>query len=179
MIRHLTTATLILAGLLCPPAVAADFISYPTSTAQQLPVAEGKAAPFDWNGFYAGVMGTAQSGNAGSGLGLGFDIGVSTTVNFVLAGAEVAVTGLGSGAAPYVQGVGRAGVLITDTALLYGVAGVGAGADGSSSADLLVGGGVELGLASDVSVRAQYLRGTPINGSGGNNQLTLGAQFHF
>jgi outer membrane immunogenic protein len=160
------------------PVEAADLISYPTTAAAQVPVVGDSA---DWNGFYAGVFGTVRQGASGDQFGLGVDFGVSTTVNFVLAGAEVAVEGLGSAenGATYVQGVGRAGVLLTDTALVYGAAGYGDALGASGAGEALLGGGVELGLTRQVSVRAQYLRGVPINGSAGSNQITLGAQFHF
>ena len=182
MLRSIAVSALLLgAAFGGPVAYGADFIGYATSTQQQVPVSTGNAAPFNWDGFYAGVMGAGRLSGSRGDFGLGIDLGVATTINFVLAGAEVEIMGLGgTGNTPYVQGVGRAGVLLTANTLLYGAAGYGAPlGNGPESGDMLVGGGVELGLTNEVSVRAQYLRGTPVSGADGNNQLTLGAQFHF
>jgi outer membrane immunogenic protein len=169
-----------IALLLTGGARAADIISYPTSTAQQLPVADD--AGFDWNGFYAGVYGAVQHSPAGGDqYGLGIDAGINTTFDFVLAGAEVAVQGLGGGAGgtSYAQAVGRAGLLINDNTLLYGAAGFGLDTGAPDEGDLLAGGGLEYALGNDVSLRAQYLHGFPIVGTNPKDQVTLGAQFHF
>jgi outer membrane immunogenic protein len=160
---------------------AADLISYPTSTAQQLPLAPA-AGTYDWSGFYAGVFGSYQRGSgSGDRFGLGVDAGVNTTFNFVLAGAEVAAEGLGgsAGGTASVQGLGRAGVLVTDNALLYGAAGYGLDVASPADGDVLFGGGLEYALSNEMSLRAQYLRGFPVTGADGKDKFTLGAQFHF
>jgi len=179
--RRLTLTSLILALGCVTNAVAADPISYSTSAQQQIPVAPA-TGQYDWSGFYAGVFGGYQrTDNAADRFGLGIDAGVNVTFNFMLAGAEVAVTGLTSDGATsaQIQGVGRAGVLVTDSLLAYGAAGYGIDSGDASNADVLVGGGLEYAVSPDLSVRAQYLRGMPVTGSEAGNQLTLGAQFHF
>jgi outer membrane immunogenic protein len=166
-----------------PAAHAADFISYPTSTDKSLPISSTSTdTPVDWNGFYAGLYGVGQrSASGGDQYGLGIDAGVSTTFNFVLAGAEVAVQGLsgGTGGTSYVSGLGRAGVLVADNLLAYGAAGYGLDTGAPDQSDLLAGGGVEYGLGNGVSLRAQYLHGFPVTGVNGKDQISLGAQFHF
>lgn len=164
-------------------AAAADLITYPTSTDQQVPVASSTPA-YDWTGFYAGVYGAYRHSPAdGNQFGIGIDAGVSTTFNFVLAGAEVAVEGLGAGAggASYAEALGRAGVLVGDNTLLYGTAGYGTGLGGTASgqSDVLVGAGLEQAITDSVSLRAQYLHGFPITGANPKDEVTLGAQFHF
>lgn len=169
------------AATLAGPAVAADVISYPTSTARQLPVADSPNG-FDWNGFYAGVYGTYQRSPGGGDLfGAGIGFGVNTTFDFVLAGAEIAVQGLGAGngGTSYAQAVGRAGLLVNDNTLLYGAAGYGLDTGSPDESDLLAGGGLEYALTDAVSLRAQYLHGFPIVGANPKDQVTLGAQFHF
>lgn len=172
----------ILWALLLPAAHAADLISYPTSAKVQVPVAD-TAPNFDWDGFYAGIFGAYQHGRSGGGdrLGIGIDAGVDTTFNFVLAGAEVAVQGLGGsdGGSSYAQLTGRTGLLLGDNALLYGAAGYGLDTGPSDESDLLAGGGLEYALPGGVSLRAQYLHGFPITGDNAKDQVTLGAQFHF
>jgi len=164
-----------------PVASAADFISYPTSTDKSLPVAADNGNT-DWNGFYAGIYGIGQrSSGGGDQYGVGIDAGVSTTFNFVLAGAEVNVEGLdgGTGSTSYVSALGHAGVLLTDNLLAYGSAGYGIDTGAPDEGDLLAGGGVEYGLGNGLSLRAQYLHGFPTTGANSKDQITLGAQFHF
>jgi outer membrane immunogenic protein len=182
MRRFAGIATLVvLSALTAGGARAADLISYPTSTAQQVPIAP-PSAKSNWDGFYAGVFGAYQrSPSGGDQYGLGVDIGVNTTFNFVLAGAEVSVTGLGAGSGVngYVDVLGRGGLLLTDKAVLYAAAGYGIETNGAGQGDALLGGGLEYAITDAVSLRAQYLHGFPVSGSNAKDQVTLGAQFHF
>lgn len=179
-------SSLILAAVLAMPAggaIAADLISMPVSSgAAELPIA-GSDAGFDWSGFYAGVYGVGQLGSV-SGLqyGLGVDVGVNAQIDFFLVGAEVALHGLVGGPAidtAYGQVLGRAGVVITDDVLLYAAAGYGVDLGLPAEDDLLLGGGVEMAVADNVSVRAQYLHSVPLSGGNTKDQVTLGANFHF
>lgn len=160
---------------------AADLLAYSTSGGQSVPVASTQPA-YDWSGFYAGVYGAYQhSAASGDAFGLGVDAGVNATFNFALVGAEVAVTGLdaNSAAAGYGQALGRAGLLVTDSALLYGTAGYGVDLGAGGGSDMLVGGGIEYAVNPTTSLRAQYLHGIPTSGDDSRDQVTLGAQFHF
>jgi outer membrane immunogenic protein len=174
-------ASVVSFGLLAGGASAADLIAYPTSTAQQLPIASD-AGKYDWNGFYAGVYGVSQrSPSGGDQYGLGIDAGINTTFDYVLAGAEVAVHGLagGAGDTSYVEATGRAGILLSDNMLLYGAAGYGLDTGAPDESDVLAGGGLEYAVTDNVSLRAQYLHGFPVTGDNAKDQVTLGAQFHF
>lgn len=163
-------------------AMAADLITVPTSTQAELPVVDTPG--FDWNGFYAGVHGTAQNGSA-SGLqyGLGVQAGVNAQFDFYLLGAEVAVSGLADngtvGETTYGQILGRAGLVVSDNVAIYAAGGYGIDLGVPDEQDALLGGGVELAVTDNVSVRAQYLHGFPIEGGNTKDQLTMGASYHF
>ena len=100
---------------------------------------------------------------------------------FVLVGGEVAVTGLGLGAgnSAYVEGLGKAGIALTDNAVLYGAAGAGFSVGNTAEADVLAGGGLELAVANRVSLDARYLHGFPVSGANPKDQISIGANFHF
>ena len=168
-----------LLAALSPAAQAVDLLAVPTSGNDSLPVAD---SGFDWNGFYAGVYGVAQGSTVGGGqLGLGLDVGANARFEFVLVGGEVAIQALGGGAGTtaYVEGVGKAGIALTDNAIAYGAVGLGTALGGPSETDLLAGGGVDLALADNLSVGARYLHGFPVTGANPKNQFTIGANFHF
>lgn len=161
-------------------AQAADAIALPVASGPALPVHEDTG--FDWNGFYAGVYGVGQfSPVGGNQYGAGIDVGVNAQFDFFLIGGEVALHGLTGGAinTAYGQVLGRAGVVITDDVLLYAAAGYGVDLGLPAEDDLLLGGGVEFAATDDVSIRAQYLHGFPVNGGNPKEQFTVGANFHF
>jgi outer membrane immunogenic protein len=167
-------------AMMASAASAADLITYPTSTHEQVPVATRGA--MDWNGFYAGIYGTGRnSASHGTQYGGGIDLGVNTTFNFVLVGAEVSVEGLtgGSGSTSYAKALGRGGILLGGNTLVYGAAGYGIDTGTPDENDILAGGGLEYALTDNVSIRAQYLHGFPATGANPKNEVTLGAQFHF
>jgi outer membrane immunogenic protein len=160
---------------------AADAIALPiTSGAAEMPVHD--EGGFDWSGFYAGVYGVGQwSPVGGTQYGLGVDVGVNAQLDFFLVGGEVALHGLTGGAidTAYGQVLGRAGVVITEDVLLYAAAGYGVDLGLPAEDDFLLGGGVEVAVTEDISLRAQYLHGFPISGGNPKEQFTLGANFHF
>ena len=146
-----------------------------------VPIAEGDTG-FDWSGFYAGVYGVVQTSPAwDTQYGLGVDIGANAQFDFFLVGAEVAIHGLTGGAidTAYGQVIGKAGVVLTDDVLLYAAAGYGNDLGAPAEDDALLGGGVELAVSDDVSLRAQYLHGFALSGGNDKDQVTLGANFHF
>src|SRR5690606_25202037 len=84
-LKTLTIAALVTA--LPIAATAADAITYPVSSAAAMPVYDGPA--FDWNGFYAGVFGGAQSSTVnGMQYGGGVALGFNAAFDFFLVGAE-------------------------------------------------------------------------------------------
>jgi outer membrane immunogenic protein len=162
---------------------ASDLITVPVdSGAGAIPVATG-ASGFDWNGFYAGVFGTAQRGSdsADTQLGAGLAAGVNAQFDFFLVGGEVTLEGLTDQQVDTAYGsvVGRAGLVLTDDVLLYAAAGYGHDLGGSSRGDLLLGAGVEFAVTDDVSVNAQYLHGFDTATEDQSDQLSIGANFHF
>lgn len=158
------------------PAFATDLLSVPTSGNENIPVAD---PGFDWNGFYAGVYGLAQTSPVGGGqYGLGVDVGASARLEFVLVGGEVTLQGLtGATSTIYGEGIGRAGIALTDELVLYGAAGI--GTDFAGQTDALIGGGLELAVANNISIDARYLHGIPIAGANPKDQVKIGANFHF
>jgi outer membrane immunogenic protein len=177
LFRTLAIATFVAAA---PSMVlAADPLAVTISTDQTVPVAE---TGFDWNGFYAGVYGVSQASPVGGGqYGIGLDVGVNARFEFVLVGAEVAYHGVvgGAGATSYLQGLARLGVAVTDDVVIYGAGGAGIDLGPPAETDALLGGGVELALADQISVRGQYLHGFALTGANPKEQVTLGANFHF
>lgn len=166
------------AGLSAP--LAADMITVSTSSQAELPMVEPSG--FDWSGFYAGVYGVVQQGSAsGTQYGAGINAGVNAQFDFYLVGAEVAVEGLtgGLGETSYGQILGRAGLVVTDNAVVYAAGGYGIDLGAPAEEDVLAGGGVEMSITDSLSVRAQYLHGFPTQGGNEKNQFTLGANFHF
>ncbi|SRR5690606_23106301 len=153
--------------------------SFDVPMAQSAPISSGE---FDWDGFYAGVFGVAQSSPLGGGqLGIGVDLGVNARFEFVLVGAEVAVQGLGGGAGggAYVQTLGRVGVAASDDLIIFGAGGLGADFGPVGGSDALLGGGVELALTESVSLQGQYLHGFALTGANPKDQVSVGANFHF
>jgi outer membrane immunogenic protein len=173
------TAALLFATI-AGPAFAVDPIALPVTTDATLAVTDSRG--FDWNGFYAGVYGTViESAAADVQYGLGVNAGFSHAFDFVLVGGEVAFHPLGNetvGTA-YLQAVGRGGVLVTDNVLLFGATGFGGDVGGADDNHLLAGGGIELGVTENVSLRGQYLHGFPVTNANPIEQVTFGAEFHF
>ena len=167
----------LLSGVPIGGASAGDLITYPTSGGQQVPVADQNT--YDWSGFYAGLYGAGQvSPKGGNQYALGIDAGVNGILDFYMLGGEASLEGLTGGGA-YGKILGRAGVLVTDSALAYGAAGYGLDLGAADESDFLAGGGIEYAVTEDVSLRAQYLHAFPITGADPKDQLTLGANFHF
>lgn len=172
----------IIALAVFPGAVqASDAISYVTSSDHAVPIAP-QSEGYNWDGFYAGFFGVDQNtANRGNQLGFGALAGANVTFDYFLLGGEVAVQGLTDGTTPtsYGQALGRVGVFATDNALLYASAGAGMNLGIPDERDFLVGGGLEYAVTDNVSLRAQYLHGFPMEGSDPKDQVTLGASYHF
>lgn len=161
-------------------AQSADLNTISLSTGAAIPVAKG--AGFDWNGFYAGVFGDGRDTAAGTQFGLGISAGINAQFDFYLLGAEVAVRGIAGsnvGETIYGQILGRAGLVITDDALVYAAGGYGIDFGAPSESDVLVGGGVEFAVSDSVTLRGQYLHTFPTQAGDAGDQFSVGAAFHF
>lgn len=182
--RMLSRFALALAfGLAATIAFAADAITYQTSDgAMAVPVVD---SGFDWSGFYAGVYGAVQvSPSRGAQYGAGLDLGLNAQYDFYLLGAEVAAHGLTQGddadaPAAYGQVLARGGVLVTDDVAVYAAAGYGLDLGPVDNSQWLLGGGLEMAVTDNVSLRAQYLHGFANTGEETTNQVTIGANYHF
>lgn len=159
---------------------ASDLITIPVQSSDvAIPVGGGG---FDWNGFYTGVYGVAQSSEArGTEIGVGVEAGVNAQFDFFLVGGEVSLHGLTGETldTAYGQVLGRGGLLLTDDLLAYASAGYGMDLNGLGERDVLAGAGVEYAISDDISVNAEYLRGFDIEGGNAKDQFSLGARFHF
>lgn len=166
-------------GLAASPASAFEPITYSTTADNvAVPVAD---TGFDWNGFYAGVYGVAALDADGDMRpGLGVDLGVNARFEFYLVGAEVTVQSLG-GDSSVTSGqlVGRAGLVVTDDVVAYAAAGYGLDFGDAGNNQFLIGGGLEVAVTDDWSLRGQYLLGVPADGGDTSSQVSLGAAFHF
>lgn len=178
----LSIVGLSLAG--CPGvAIAADIITVPTSGSAAIPVHQEQ--DFDWSGFYAGVFSGLELGDSsGPQAGLGIQAGLNAQFDFFLVGAEVSVLGLpfadaevGSTASGQI--LGRAGLIVTDNALIYAAAGYGLDLETPDNSELLAGTGVELAVTDSLSLEVEYLHGFALDGSDDSDQITFGANFHF
>ncbi|RYD42405.1 MAG: porin family protein, partial [Verrucomicrobiaceae bacterium] len=154
---HKIALAVVATAVMSGSALAADLITVPTSTPAALPVYE-EAAGFDWNGFYAGVYGGIQNSPVGGmQYGGGVMAGVNAQFDFYLLGAEVAVQGItgGNTNTSYGQILGRAGLVVSDNVVVYAAGGYGIDLGVPEEDDALLGGGVELAVTDNVSVRAQ------------------------
>jgi outer membrane immunogenic protein len=155
-VRSLTLG-LSAAALMVGGAQAADLI-IPTTPQ---PVMESYG--FDWEGLYAGVRaggvfvdGADTSGVIGAAVGVNFLpadpflVGVEATADYVW-GDDIIDYG------DFYANV-RAGAVITDSALIYALAGVGIAADEDDSVGVYqLGGGVEFAVTDAVTVRGEIV----------------------
>ena len=161
---------------------AAESIVVPVSDTGEIPVHNNQG--YDWSGFYAGIYGVGQAGLESLRPGVGIQAGVNAQFGFYLLGAELAVHGLPEGkadigGASYGQILGRAGLAVSDDAIVYAAGGFGIDLGAPDDQHLLAGAGAEFALNERVSIDAQYLHGFPIAGGESIDQVTLGANWHF
>lgn len=116
------------------------------------PVVIAPAPAFDWSGMYFGVMIPEVRTISAAGL-VGFNM---VRGNF-LAGAEMRLGGFAQGGAGLLlSGTGRAGFILGDRVVLYGLAGVGLATDFSNFEGFYtVGTGLEFAPGSRVSIFAE------------------------
>jgi opacity protein-like surface antigen len=105
-----------------------------------------------WDGPYAGIFVLGQTGPAG-GFGIGVNAGLNMDTSGMLLGVEGDIAYI-FGNHLQGQAVGRVGVMISDGAAIYALAGF--GASSGTGAYVPVGVGVEFAVADNMSIKAQY-----------------------
>ena len=165
------------AALMASGAHAADLM-IPTTPAPMLAETSG----FAWDGLYAGVQGggdwfdDATRGTIGGVVGvnyivadpilLGFEVDANYVFGDHLNGTEFLA-------------VARLGAVLTDQVMVYADAGAGVLNAGGPVTKYQLGGGVEVAVADNVSIRGQ-VDGVGTFGSGFNEvKATVGAFYHF
>jgi opacity protein-like surface antigen len=120
---------------------------------------------FSWEGVYAGLYVTGQTDDTTPTtdwvFGAGGNVGINFLLDPVLLGVEGDISVLTDNnllPADTVdwqgQVIARAGVLVTDSVLAYGLAGFGAHSD--TAAYIPVGAGLEVALTDRISLKGQY-----------------------
>lgn len=158
---------------------AADFTTIELSSDATLPVAAD--GEFDWSGFYAGVYAGVATSPTGTTPLVGINAGVNAQFDFFLVGGEVAVQGISEDLGETAQGqiLGRAGLVVTEDALVYAAGGYGIDVGSPNEQDFLLGAGAEFAVTDSISLRAQYLHSFPAQSGEAQDQVTFGAAFHF
>lgn len=170
-----------LVAMIATGAEATDLIVYEETYDDMM----APSSAFDWDGFYAGVSGGywAEFADLSDGQ---FVIGGILGVNMMA--SEMVLLGIEARGKFYipnsswdggveVNGLGRAGVLVSDEVLLYATGGFYYYTEpGYSDLGMALGGGIEVAVADSVSLRGEVLAfGPPFDGA----DFTVSALFHF
>ncbi|HEX4296636.1 MAG TPA: hypothetical protein VHZ56_01315 [Devosia sp.] len=159
-----TAATAVLSSA----AFAADLV---VDTPNTPPVVDNS---FNWDGAYIGVLLQGQS--APSAFGLGVDLGVNTLMNNLVLGGELEFVG-STGGNWDAQATGKIGGLIADNALLYAYSGI--GTRNVTGAYVPLGAGIEFGLTSNLSLKAEGQYNFDIGGGTNSAAVKVGLNWHF
>ena len=166
---------------------ATDLVDVVPPAPPYVPVEDG----FDWNGIYFGKFvfqnfSTFGTGYNGIGKALGFNLELG---QYFLVGGEVrAQANLQdfSFDSYSLVAVGRAGFILVDNFLIYAVGGASFTdfGGGSNVVESVFGGGVEVGLSDNLSLRGEITHRECIGGNvaclvGGYNQAHVGLLWHF
>src|SRR5205085_2438797 len=126
------------------------------------PIADGVVTDdsgFDWDGFFATIYSAyVFSDSFSSSTGVGFSVGGNMTDGSFLYGGTATFGALFGGEADgeyNAQGVVRAGYLVSDNVLLYGLAGLG-WETYNDAIYIPTGVGAEIAFADNLSLRLQY-----------------------
>ena len=132
---------------------------------------------FGWDGPYAGVFVLGTTSAAG-GFGIGVNVGVNMSADALVFGVEGDAAWISGGTGWSAQVVGRLGAALSDDAMLYGLAGI--GADGANGAYIPVGIGAEFMIADNMSLKAQYEYHWDLGAPGASAHVgKVGVNFHF
>lgn len=131
---------------------------------------------FGWDGPYAGVFVLGQS-NPGA-LGIGVNAGVNISSDMLVFGLEGDVAWVSAGGPWQGQVVGRLGAAVSDQAMIYALAGI--GADGTTGGYVPIGLGAEFMVADNIGIKAQYEFRWDLTAAAQNNHVgKIGLNFHF
>lgn len=144
------------------------------------PVIYDESQPMIWDGFYAGVTGGASRTSVGY-----VNVGAAVGYNAVV--ADGVVVGVELQASTYfnqngyigsdILALARAGVLLSDDVLVYGLAGVGVLIPETEV--YTIGAGLEYAVADNVSLRLEAQGLGSFGGAPQLGKLSIGAMFHF
>jgi outer membrane immunogenic protein len=130
---------------------------------------------FNWDGGYIGAF--LQGQTAPNAFALGADLGVNTTMNGLLLGAELEGT-VGIPATASAQLTARVGGVIADNAILYAFSGIGTRTQ--SSFYVPVGAGVEFGVAENLGLKLEGQYNFDLTNSNQNSAaIKVGLNWHF
>jgi opacity protein-like surface antigen len=132
---------------------------------------------YGWDGPYAGVFVLGQT-NPGA-FGVGVNLGVNMSADALVFGVEGDAAWVSSGVGWQAQVVGRLGFLLSDDAIIYGLAGI--GANGLNGAYAPLGVGAEFMIAENMSLKAQYEYHWDLSASPAQDAHVgkVGVNFHF
>jgi len=119
------------------------------------PSAAYTSSGFDWNGFYVGLN-NAYVNTGSAEWGIGGVAGLNVQDGAIVYGAEVEANGLVAGGVytgSLFEATARAGYLVSDDVLVYGVAG---GGLNKGTGVALVGAGMEFAVTQEVTLGAEY-----------------------
>ncbi|NOZ31611.1 MAG: hypothetical protein GXP01_00740 [Alphaproteobacteria bacterium] len=177
ILQKVTLAAAVL-GLTATGATGAEILGKQPGSA---PTIDYRAPMSVWNGIYGGVSAVGVMTNPDNQWGLSGTVGVNTGFDFVLLGGEVSIVGLNDGGAFTAQGQAlvRGGVILSDTVVVYGTAGLAREFAGGNDNFGLLGAGMELAVSNDVTVRGQYLYANELGGGADQQQVSVGAFMKF
>lgn len=174
--------TILLAGAFATAAgsaFAAD--AYKPQSYNNVPVGDFSSSVSVWDGIYGGISAVGVMTSPDNQYGLQGTLGFNGGSDFFLLGVEGSVLGLNDGGSFTAQGqvLGRAGLVLSEEFMIYGAAGVAQEFSGGSDTFGLLGGGIEVAISDDVTLRGQYLYGNELGGAPDQQQVSIGALWHF
>jgi len=176
---NLTRAFLIgaaAAGLMASGAQAADLMA-PAQVAAA-PVIDNT---FSFDGVYAGIYGGATQ-SAGTWGTVGAVVGVNFSVSDAGTGGVEFEGGFfsdGTTTAYDALAIGHLGVLITNSAMVYGALGAGEVGSSPQQTGWVAGGGVEVAATDALSIRGEVLYGRSFSTTDDGVKGTVGLLWHF
>lgn len=163
-------------GLVLAVGLGTSVLAGPMPVLPDLPPLPADYVPVgQMDGIHAGIVGGVSVGSDAAGA-IGLAVGATTMAADLLIGVE----GLGlvtSEGDTSIEASVRVGVPLTDTAALFGQAGL--GVDSEEGAFLGLGGSVDLAVLDNMTARVQYRYAHDLSGDPGRNAILSGLLFKF